>query len=75
MNLKINEDWLATILAFVLLGLALIGVIGPSWSRHQGTGIYVEDSNALVVGNSLSVLQNAIVVDEGSYNVSLYDTL
>jgi hypothetical protein len=33
MNLKINEDWLATILAFVLLGLALIGVIGPSWMK------------------------------------------
>ncbi len=28
-NIKINEDWLATILAFVLIALAMIGVIGP----------------------------------------------
>jgi hypothetical protein len=31
-NIKINEDWLATILAFVLMGLAMIGVIGP-WMK------------------------------------------
>ena len=30
MNVKINEDWLATILAFVLLILAMINVITPS---------------------------------------------
>lgn len=29
--MKINEDWLATGLAFALLLLALVGVIGPSW--------------------------------------------
>lgn len=28
-NIKINEDWLATILAFVLMILAMIGVLGP----------------------------------------------
>jgi hypothetical protein len=32
MNLKINEDWLATILAFVLIALALIGLIG-TWMK------------------------------------------
>jgi hypothetical protein len=31
-SVKINEDWLATILAFVLMILALIGVIGP-WMK------------------------------------------
>lgn len=31
--MKLNEDWLATILAFVLLILALIGVISPSWMK------------------------------------------
>jgi len=31
MNVKINEDWLATIIAFVLLILAMIGVISPAW--------------------------------------------
>ena len=29
--MKINEDWLSVILAFVLLVLALVGVIGGSW--------------------------------------------
>lgn len=29
MNVKINEDWLATILAFVLMILAMIGLIAP----------------------------------------------
>lgn len=33
MNVKINEDWLATILAFVLLILALINVIQPGWVK------------------------------------------
>jgi hypothetical protein len=31
-GVKINEDWLATILAFLLIVLALIGVIGP-WMK------------------------------------------
>jgi hypothetical protein len=31
MNTKINEDWLATIIAFVLLVLAMIGLISPAW--------------------------------------------
>jgi len=29
--MKINEDWLSVIFAFVLLILALVGVIGGSW--------------------------------------------
>lgn len=29
--MKINEDWLATIIAFVLIALALIGVVTPAW--------------------------------------------
>lgn len=29
--MKVNEDWLAVILAFALMILALIGVIGPTW--------------------------------------------
>ena len=29
--MKINEDWLSVIIAFALLILALIGVIGGSW--------------------------------------------
>lgn len=33
MKTKINEDWLATILAFVLMALALIGLIAPSWMK------------------------------------------
>jgi hypothetical protein len=32
-KMKINEDWLATILAFVLLILAMVNVIGPSWMK------------------------------------------
>jgi len=28
---KLSEDWLATILAFVLLLLAMVGAISPSW--------------------------------------------
>jgi len=33
MKVKINEDWLATILAFVLLLLAVIGLIQPGWVK------------------------------------------
>lgn len=29
--MKINEDWLATIIAFALIALALIGVVTPAW--------------------------------------------
>ncbi len=28
---KLSEDWLATILAFVLMILAMINVINPGW--------------------------------------------
>lgn len=31
--MKINEDWLATILAFVLLILAMINIINPNWVK------------------------------------------
>jgi hypothetical protein len=30
MNLKINEDWLATIIAFVLMILAALNVLSPT---------------------------------------------
>jgi len=30
-TLKLNEDWLAVIVAFLLIVLALIGVVAPSW--------------------------------------------
>jgi hypothetical protein len=33
MNVKINEDWLAVIIAFGLLILAVAGVIAPSWMK------------------------------------------
>lgn len=33
MKTQISEDWLATIIAFVLLVLALIGVISPTWMK------------------------------------------
>ncbi len=33
MNVKINEDWLATIIAFVLLVLAMINIISPEWMK------------------------------------------
>lgn len=33
MKAKINEDWLATILAFVLMILAMIGLIAPTWMK------------------------------------------
>jgi hypothetical protein len=33
MNIKINEDWLAVIVAFLVLVLALVGLIQPSWMK------------------------------------------
>jgi hypothetical protein len=30
-TLKLNEDWLAVVIAFLLIVLALIGVVSPSW--------------------------------------------
>ena len=33
MKIKINEDWLATIIAFVLLGLAVVNIISPEWMK------------------------------------------
>jgi hypothetical protein len=33
MNVKINEDWLATILGFVLLLLSMINFIKPEWVK------------------------------------------
>ena len=31
--MKINEDWLATIIAFVLMFLAMISVVSPEWMK------------------------------------------
>lgn len=31
--MKITEDWLSVIVAFALMILAMIGVIGPSWMQ------------------------------------------
>ena len=31
--MKINEDWLATFLAFALLILAMVGIISPTWMK------------------------------------------
>lgn len=31
--MKISEDWLAVIIAFALLILALVGVISPAWMK------------------------------------------
>lgn len=31
--MKINEDWLAVIIAFALLLLAIAGVITPAWMK------------------------------------------
>lgn len=31
--MKINEDWLATFLAFALLILAMVGLISPTWMK------------------------------------------
>lgn len=33
MNIKINEDWLATVIAFALLILAVLNVIRPDWVK------------------------------------------
>lgn len=33
MNVKINEDWLAVILGFGLLFLAMLNVISPTWMK------------------------------------------
>lgn len=33
MNFKINEDWLATILAFVLMVLAMINLVNTDWMK------------------------------------------
>jgi hypothetical protein len=33
MKVKINEDWLATIIAFVLLILAMVNAINPAWVK------------------------------------------
>jgi hypothetical protein len=33
MKVKINEDWLATIIAFVLLLLAMVNFIKPEWVK------------------------------------------
>jgi len=33
MKVKINEDWLATIIAFVLLILAMVNFIKPDWVK------------------------------------------
>jgi hypothetical protein len=33
MKAKINEDWLATIIAFVLLILAMVNFIKPDWVK------------------------------------------
>jgi len=33
MKVKINEDWLATFIAFALLILAMINVIKPEWAK------------------------------------------
>jgi hypothetical protein len=30
---KLTEDWLATIVAFVLMGLAVINLISPTWMK------------------------------------------
>lgn len=31
MKIQMNEDWLATIIAFILILLALVGLISPNW--------------------------------------------
>ena len=31
--MKINEDWLAVIIAFALMLLAMVGVISPAWMK------------------------------------------
>ncbi len=32
-KISLNEDWLAVIIAFVLLLLALVGAISPAWMK------------------------------------------
>ena len=32
-NIKINEDWLAVILAFLLMLMAVAGLISPAWMK------------------------------------------
>ncbi len=32
-KLKLNEDWLAVIIAFALLLLAVVNVIDPAWMK------------------------------------------
>jgi hypothetical protein len=32
-KLSLNEDWLAVIIAFALLLLAAVNVIGPAWMK------------------------------------------
>lgn len=31
--MKINEDWLAVIIAFALMLLAIVGVVSPAWMK------------------------------------------
>lgn len=31
--MKINEDWLAVIIAALLMILAMVGVVAPSWMK------------------------------------------
>ncbi len=33
MKNKLNEDWLSVIIAFILVLLALIGLIQPTWMK------------------------------------------
>jgi hypothetical protein len=33
MKTKISEDWLSVIIAYVLMFLAIIGVISPTWMK------------------------------------------
>lgn len=33
MKMNINEDWLAVVVAFLLLILALVGLIQPAWMK------------------------------------------
>ena len=48
--MKINEDWLSVIVAFALMILAMVGVIGP-WLDE-----------VLVVGNDLFALGKPIQI-------------
>lgn len=33
MKFKVNEDWLSVGIAFVLMVLALVGLINPNWMK------------------------------------------